>query len=602
MSKFFTFFTTYLLIIISHSLYSQAGILDASFGTGGLVTTDIGGTENDATSVVIQSDGKILLAGYAYTGPNTHFAVARYTTDGILDNTFGTGGIVLVDFAPPDNYGRCMALQADGKIVVAGESWIGSSFDIAVVRLNVDGTIDDTFGTSGKTTIDISSDDDNCAAIVIQGDDKILLAGFGYYGISYDFILARLETNGTLDVTFDGDGMVNTDFGGSDDMCHAIALQPDGKIILAGESGISVAIARYNTDGSADASFGTAGKILTSPGGVYDAAHSICIINDGGILVAGNGSTAGNFDFEVLKFDSIGNFDNSFGVSGILFIDYFGSNDEARWIKSLPDGKILVVGFADSPPNNSDFAMARLNSNGSLDAGFGTLGLVHTNFGTYTDFALSAAIQDDGKIVLAGYSDSTDSASDDFAMARYSGCSAYFELSPSAEPHVWYGLNLAEGVEPLNYLWDWDDGSTSTEEYPVHYYADSGFYNICLSITDASSCSSIYCDSSNYINRMDASSSMLTVNIVPELPTNIYFNMADKINIQPNPFSQIITVNNCEPGANISIFDITGKLILIEKATTSLMHINTSSMQNGNYIIRYTDNSISVCFKILKAG
>ncbi|MBA2434942.1 MAG: hypothetical protein H0V54_07660, partial [Chthoniobacterales bacterium] len=232
------------------------GDLDPTFGTNGKVTTDFGTIIDEARAVAVQPDGKIVTAGATVGGNFFDFALARYNTDGSLDITFGTGGKVTTAFNTNNDEAFAVALQADGKIVAAGFAVIGGTDDFALARYNTNGSLDTTFGTGGKVTTAFGSSIDRAHAVAVQPDGKIVAAGRAVIGGgSFDFALARYNTDGSLDTTFGTGGKVTTACGSSNDEAFAVALQPDGKIVAAGRvfsNKEDFALARYNTDGSLD--------------------------------------------------------------------------------------------------------------------------------------------------------------------------------------------------------------------------------------------------------------------------------------------------------------------------------------------------------------
>ncbi|MBI2337080.1 MAG: hypothetical protein HYU97_10030 [Deltaproteobacteria bacterium] len=246
--------------------------MDTTFGTGGLVTTDFSGSSLDqASEMVLQSDGKIVVGGYSDAGGSNDFALARYSSDGSLDTTFGTGGLVTTDFSgSSDDQARQMVLQSDGKIVVGGYSDAGGSGDFALARYSSDGSLDTTFGTGGLVTTDFSGSSlDQAGPVVLQSDGKIVVGGYSDAGGSNDFALARYSSDGSLDTTFGTGGLVTTNFSGSSsDVAIATVLQSDGKIVVGGISSaggsIDFALARYGSDGSLDTTFGTGGRKRSS--------------------------------------------------------------------------------------------------------------------------------------------------------------------------------------------------------------------------------------------------------------------------------------------------------------------------------------------------
>ncbi len=413
-------FSTEALSAYSGSL--PAGDLDTTFGTGGKVTTDFGGFDY-GYSTIVQSDGKILIAG-----GNGNFSVARYNNDGSLDTSFGTSGKITTDFGGND-FGRSVILQADGRIIVAG---IGNG-DFSVARYNSDGSLDTSFGTGGKVTTDFGGFD-NGYSIALQADGRIVVAGG-----NGDFLVARYNSDGSLDTSFGGTGKVITDFGGSDSG-YSVVLQADGKIIVAGVGNGIFSVARYNSDGSLDLTFGTDGKLTTDFGG-SNITYSIVLQADGKIVVAGESSN----DFTLVRYNNDGDLDTSFGTGGKVITD-FGGSDFGFSVALQADGKIVVAGRVVTktvdpsfpfPISTSDFAVARYNSDGSLDTSFGTGGKVITDFGGFDDIGYSVALQADGKIVVAGFSNG------DFALARYEGVSNLAPVVSAGSTNPSYSENAA---------------------------------------------------------------------------------------------------------------------------------------------------------------
>ena len=362
---------------------TYAGVL--GFGNGGHVIVDLG-SEDVGYSVVIEPDGKIVVAGTS----GFHFALTRYNIDGSLDTSFGSDGQVITDLGGLAS-GHSLAIQPDGKIIVTGMN----NFNFALTRYNSDGSLDPSFGSEGKVITDLGGNEGS-DSVALQPDGKIVVAGVS----SGNFAIVRYNSDGSLDPSFGSEGKVIIDFG-SNESGGNIAIQPDGKIVMAGESAGNFAISRYNSDGSLDSSFGTEGKLTTDLGG-QDYGLGIVLQPDGKILVAGESAD----NFALVRYNSDGSLDTSFGTGGHLTTD-LGGDDVGRSVALQPDGKILVVGESDS-----NFALVRYNSDGSLDTSFGSDGQVITDLGG-DDIVRSVAIQPDGKIVVAGESDG------DFALARY---------------------------------------------------------------------------------------------------------------------------------------------------------------------------------------
>ena len=297
--------------------YNADGSFDAGFGSGGKVLTDFGNSRSDfAEAMAIQPDGKIVALGDSRVGGlQPDFALARYNADGSLDSGFGSGGKVLTDFAPvlpgSNDLPRALAIQADGKIVAAGGSNAGGSFDFALARYNADGSLDAGFGAGGKVLTDLGSRSlDRGNAVAIQADGKIVAAGGGLAGGSFDFALIRYNADGSLDAGFGAGGKVLTDLGsGSFDEAKAVAIQVNGKIVAvggsdAGGSALDFALARYLADGSLDAGFGAGGKVLTDLGSEsFDEAKAVAIQVNGKIVAAGDGDAGGSLDFALARYE-----------------------------------------------------------------------------------------------------------------------------------------------------------------------------------------------------------------------------------------------------------------------------------------------------------
>lgn len=388
------------------------GTLDANFGSGGTVITTIGDRDTSRAARV-QVDGKIVLAGYSVNGQDANFALVRYDAGGALDPIFGVGGKVITQVAndeSADDFLEAVAVQNDGKIVVAG--YISPYPAFVLARYNVDGTLDAGFGNGGSVVTRFGQDYSSAYALVIQNDGKIILAGsVRKFSGPNDFALSRYESNGDLDMSFGIGGKVVTDFNGGNDIVHAIGIQSDGKIVAVGESIERFALARYNTDGSLDTSFGSGGTVRTNLFGSA-VAFGVAFQNDGRIVAAGYGpSSSSGSTFAVLRYYANGSLDTSFGAQGRA-ATASGTGDRAYSIAIQSDGRIVAAGKR----FNAGLSLARYMSNGLPDPTFGVDGVVLTpiSYGSVN----SLSIQGDGKIIAAGNSGVLATAN--FALARYS--------------------------------------------------------------------------------------------------------------------------------------------------------------------------------------
>ncbi len=400
-------YTLILLMLSTLSTYSQSGVLDTSFGNNGIVSTVINGSYNLAQTAVVQPDGKILVAGEAGEPSPMTLAVARYNIDGTLDNSFGNSGTLLIQVGPARSYARNIALQADGKIVIGAYTYDGIAADFAVLRLNADGTPDNSFGNNGITIVDNGSHD-IVDAMTLLNDGKILLAGNNYS----EFLAARFNTDGSLDTSFGTNGWIATEFDSSDSQVKDIALQADGKFLLGGYSynnstGVnSMAVARYNEDGSIDTTFGTSGKVTINSGNNEDYAVAIAVQSDGKIVMGGYTYVGDNplrYDFVAVRLNIDGTFDNNYGNNGIVISRVLENGQNyAEQMVLQPDNKIILAGYA-ATVDNYNLAMLRFDSDGSVDTTFGTDGKVNTDISGTADFGKAIALQPDHKVILAGY-------------------------------------------------------------------------------------------------------------------------------------------------------------------------------------------------------
>ena len=390
--------------------YFDNGSLDMTFGNSGEVTCTPGNSV--ANALILQLDGKIVVGGYTGYQSGSDWTLLRYDADGILDTDFDGDGIVMTTFFGDSagNRAQALALQPDGKIVAAGKAfldvWPYGRYGLGLVRYHPDGSLDVDFADNGKLSqyIDINIEDEN-HALTIQSDGKILVAG----EIDDAFAVVRFNSDGTLDEPFGVDGIAIADFDNSA-TAYDIAIQPDGKIVVVGQAYIAgeytngFGVARFQSNGILDSNFGTDGKV-TATFFQGKSAYAVVIQDDGKILVGGEADSdeeKSNSEFALLRYNENGTLDATFGNGGRAFTgwqDY--SLDGIRDLSLLVDGKILAVGNT-SDWYNGDMAMARYNTNGTLDKSFSYDGKVHADFGATNDRARAIAVQSDGKIVIAG--------------------------------------------------------------------------------------------------------------------------------------------------------------------------------------------------------
>jgi len=413
------------------------GDLDPLFGSGGMVMTDLGRSTDIANAVAIQADGKSVVVGTTYRNndfSDEDFVVTRYNTDGMLDNTFGNRGKVRTDFPGLAAVPSSVVIQPDGKIVVAGGAFPLFTFlgNFKVARYNPNGSLDTSFGDGGIVTT-IFPAGSYASDVALQSDGKIIAAGTVFVDFiigessDTDFALARYNPDGTPDATFGSNGQVTTDFLGFEDDAFSILIQPDGKIVAVGSANdpatfYDFAAARYLSNGAIDTTFGVAGKVRTDFGDQnFDRARSAALQPDGRIVAAGFAISHGGGvqNFAVARYTSNGVLDTTFSRDGRTQIDFGTCCQSATKVLLQSDGKIIAVGGASGESSDDDFLLARLSPRGTLDNTFGIGGEVRTSFGDLNGGANGAALQSDGKIVAVGFQATFSNQFANFALARY---------------------------------------------------------------------------------------------------------------------------------------------------------------------------------------
>lgn len=391
------------------------GDLDPAFGSGGKVATSIGGRDSSADHLLIQADGTILVAGSTSDAAGSEdFALLRYLPDGALDPAFGTGGKVKTGVSPRDDFALRMAVQANGKILLAGIARnAAGDDDFVILRFLPGGVRDTTFGVAGQATAPFLNDFDGFG-FALQDDQKILIAGFSGGGGR----LVRFLKNGALDTAFGTNGSVQThDTEGFGDP-QGVLVQPDQKILVVAIGDLGFTLFRYLPDGSPDPDFGTDGIAATDfPNGAYPSC--LALQSDGGIIIGGYvGTFVGNSfvsDLALARFTDTGTLDPTFGTAGKIQTR-IGRAEHSDFVSAIAidaDDRILASGGADS-----HFALCRFARDGAFDSSFGNGGSIITPLAK-SDSAQAVAIQADGNIVAAG--GSRQFARDSIALVRYLG-------------------------------------------------------------------------------------------------------------------------------------------------------------------------------------
>ncbi|SRR6266567_4204704 len=492
---FLSIISTFLYVLPSYAAFS----LDTTYGNGGKVITSFG-MYADAQDVALQSDGKAVVVGYNYNG-SANWVIARYNTDGTLDTSFGTNGIVIHNFGF-SNTANAVRIQPDGKIVVAGGDQASPTLPWTVGRFNTDGSLDTTFGNNGIATPSINAGGDgrtSIMALMLQSDNKIVTAG--YTGTSPDIIAVRQNSDGSLDQTFGSGGIVIAQLAGSPILrVRSATLQPDGKIVIFGNSNDGgVYTYRINADGSTDTTFGTNGQVTENFGG-DTGYHSITIQSDGKIVETGGyGSPTRTF---VIRYNSDGTLDNNFGSGGLVLNPFatIDSSDFADSVLIQSDGKI-VLGGGSYDGSTSSFALRRLNTDSTLDASFGNNGSIITPIGSGGSSVIySISLQTNGSILAVGAA--SNGSYDDFALARYLDVPNVGAITAPSSPvlvnsAITASANFTDPDSTGTHTasWNWGDGNTTTGTVTesngsgsvsnTHTYTTTGVYTITLSVTNA---------------------------------------------------------------------------------------------------------------------
>jgi len=420
-------------VFFSSSLMNRvnaaAGDLDPIFGSGGKVVTDFG-EESGAYDAAIQADGKIVAVG----GSTQDFAIARYTPDGTLDSTFGTGGKVLTDFEPYWASAQALAIQANGKIVVGGVRGIQRGTQtinhFALARYNTNGSLDTTFGSGGKVVTAFSGSD-IIEGLAIQPDGRIIAVGSTVitFNQSNDLAVLRYNANGSLDTSFGSGGIVTMDFFAHYDGANCVVIQPDGQILVAGATdsnpttlssnqNYDFLLLRFNANGSLDTSFGSGGKVITDFSGKNDGARDMALQADGRILLGGSAHDGSFRSFALARYNANGSLDTAFGSNGKQFAIFDPpTSSEGKDMTLLPNGKIVMVG-TNYASANVDFMLARFSTDGSLD-NLGSGNYVLTDFSGGYDWARAITLYGNDQIIAVG--SASDLGEHDFALARYLG-------------------------------------------------------------------------------------------------------------------------------------------------------------------------------------
>jgi uncharacterized delta-60 repeat protein len=417
-----------LILALTAGVASAAsGDLDLTFHGDGKTFANFTAGRDSAFDVAIHAaDGSIVVVGAANAlRADASFVIARFDDAGLLDPTFGGDGKVVTNLTGRWDGANAVAIQVDGKIVVAGEAgWAEGASDskFALARYGTDGTLDDTFSGDGKVLTNLSPGPDFVFGIEVQVDGKIVVAG-GAGGSGGRIALARYRPTGALDMAFGGDGLVTTNLSRFDDRADDLAIQADGKIVVAGTANYfsaqaRFAVVRYDADGSRDGTFGGDGIATTNLTASFDGAFGLAIQPaDSRIVVVGQAGGGDAGRLAAVRYGTDGSLDSSFSADGKVVVNFTTRLDYADDVVLQPDGKIVAGGAIRFYGPDPRFAVARFEEDGDLDTTFGGGGKVTTDFDAPLAGIYGLAIQPgDGKIVAVG---TAGGAGGRFGIARY---------------------------------------------------------------------------------------------------------------------------------------------------------------------------------------
>jgi uncharacterized delta-60 repeat protein len=383
------------------------GDLDKSFGNGGKVNVGITGYYDVGKSMALQNDGKIVVVGYGKESLASFkgLSMTRYLQNGEMDNEFGNYGVIHRVTMDLEGEANSVVIQKDNKILVAGYSIspATNNEEVTLIRFTENGNVDKSFGNKGFIVTEVSSEKDNAESVAIQRDGKIVVVGSTDHKPTTDIVLIRYDENGSIDYSFGINGIVITDINSSLDIGKSLVIQSDGKIIVSGFTHIInkffMTLLRYDSNGVLDPTFGNGGILITEING-RRGKMDMAIQNDGKIILVGPSEVESSHHFTVLRFNNNGSLDKGFGNNGVTKT-IIGNYSEAESVALDLNGNIVVAGTTEL--GNEEFVVAMYNQGGMLVREFGLDGIVKTSFiKNSVDRAHSVVIDNDGNIIVAG--------------------------------------------------------------------------------------------------------------------------------------------------------------------------------------------------------
>jgi uncharacterized delta-60 repeat protein len=567
-------------LLFSIYTFSQPGTLDSSFGVNGKIVTSFPNGYFNPTKAAIQQDGKIISGGIGGFGMHTDssdgFAAIKYNFDGTLDSSFGIDGEAVYHFK--HFYGGCGAIasQNDNKIILAG--WGGESRSgdhandsVLLTRLNADGNVDVTFGNLGEVITSVGAAPFiNC--LIVQPDGKIVAAGQR----ASDFLIMRFTTEGLPDLSFGGKGYVYTHLSGVAGV-SALALQPDGKILAAGNTADNAVLARYMPNGTLDSAFAANGILLQKFQNEFPVYRDVALTNDGNIIATGSvGGALSNM--LVAKYNLAGHLDETFGTNGIAVLNTGKFQSEALSVIIQNDKKIIISGsaFKTFSSGSEEFAMWRLTESGAADSSFGVNGETTTDFGSeYLEYAIGS-FEKFNKVFTMGAVGTDISGEFPTLLARYNN-------DDESKKQILI-TKIRHCIQHHNGItWDYNNNISS---YAVQRSFDGIHFSSIARISVGNNSNYTFADpsplSGNNYYRLQTTSLTGTVNY-----SNVIAVTNTDIKISPNPATNTLHIEGLSnQKVQLSVVDFRGNVKLQTTVKSSIYNLNIASLKPGNYLLK----------------
>ena len=584
------FFLAILSLLYTHNVNAQPGTLDSSFGINGISNIEGLGY---VRSTALQADGKIIVVGREIS--ESVVTIARYNTDGSLDESFGDNGIVYTDLKNSHQFYAAnfedVAIQSDGKIVVTGSGFYddiqGNFYDALTIRYNTDGSMDESFGDRGAVISDFEDDHDEAKKIAIQSDGKIVIGGIsgGYY------FIARYNTDGSLDNSFNTEnGWVKGSLGGVT-LFTSLALQEDAKIVISCNISDAGSLIRYKSNGTKDSSFGVNGTVRGNPS-LHNFIQNIIIQGDGKILAVGKSL---NYDLNkynaiVMRYELSGEFDTTFGEAGIMTVVYESANTVGSNILLQEDKKIVISGgFYTSDGSVKKGTLTRFNKDGSLNDHFGNGGIAETIFSNLANIL----IQPDGKIIARG--SLTNGSSFTYTLSRFKA-----DNEPSPE-----FAKIKKWLHKHGFTWDDFPHLAPGGSIHVERSANGNIFTTIASIAAHNNSQPYSFEDpaplagTNYYRLTATASdgSNVSSNVIA-----IGNSDAASVKIFPNPVKNSLQVTglSATQKTTLSITDLSGAGRAAVTITGSSYNWNIGQLKAGSYILRIENGDLVVSKMFIK--